>query len=159
MKWRYNRALVDINANVAAVARNVTEDPTHRDEGSPFIPHRLVFTHKYNIFDCSISSHIMTPPDLYAVAENAKATVNAYRQVWSDLDVVFLTDDDCREAISASEPQLLRYFENLKGMYKADLCRSAFLFTHGGYYFDVGRQLKLIQGFYFSLDWYSSFLT
>jgi hypothetical protein len=116
MKWKYYRALVDVNANIVAVARNVTEDPTHsRDEGSPFIPHRLVFTHKYNIFDCSISAHLMTPPGLFTVAENAKATINAYRQVWSDLEVVFLTDDDCIEVINASEPQLIPYFESLEG--------------------------------------------
>ena len=116
MKWKYYRALVDVNANIAAVARNVTEGSILVDEASsPFIPHKLIFTHKYNIFYCSISAHLMTPPGLFTVAENAKATTNAYRLVWPDLEVVFLTDDDCIEAINASEPQLIPYFERLEG--------------------------------------------
>lgn len=115
MSWKYYRALVDINANIATAARNVTEDSPLLGEDTSSIPQRLVFTHKYNIFDCSISSHVMTPPDLYTVAENAKATVNAYRKVWPDLEVIFLTDDDCRDAINETEPRLLPYFEKVDG--------------------------------------------
>eukprot|EP00578_Thalassiosira_sp_NH16_P027870 CAMPEP_0181085094 /NCGR_PEP_ID=MMETSP1071-20121207/5051_1 /TAXON_ID=35127 /ORGANISM="Thalassiosira sp., Strain NH16" /LENGTH=253 /DNA_ID=CAMNT_0023166883 /DNA_START=500 /DNA_END=1261 /DNA_ORIENTATION=+ len=79
----------------------------------------------------------MTPPGLYNLAENGKAIVNAYKQIWSDLEVVFLTDEECRRAINATEPRLLSHFERLTGMFKADICRSAELYLNGGYYFDI----------------------
>ena len=104
---------------MASLARNLTTNFTPNrkvdDESSTLIPHRLIFTHKYNLFDCSTSAHIMTPPDLYNLAENGKATVNAYRKIWPDLEVVFLTDEGCRRVINASEPRLLPYFEKLAG--------------------------------------------
>lgn len=139
-EWRYYRALVDENTKVASLARNSTNKFTpnkKNDESSSSIPHRLIFTHKYHLFDCSISAHIMTPPDLYNLAENGKATVNAYKQIWSDLEVVFLTDEGCRRAINATEPRLLPFFEKLPGMFKADICRSADLYLNGGYYYDI----------------------
>jgi len=100
------------------------------------IPRRLIFTHKDNLFDCSKST---TKPELFTLAENAKATLNAYRRVWPDVDYTFLTDEDCIHALNQTEPDLIGWFisGSLEGMYKADLCRAAYLFLHGGYYFDV----------------------
>jgi hypothetical protein len=74
-----------------------------------------------------------------------------------------LTDDDCINAIEEVEPGLVGWFNALDGMlhsfcyqfikdstcsdfarfffitgmYKADICRTAYLYLHGGYYFDV----------------------
>jgi hypothetical protein len=218
--WRYYNTLVDTNLVTAAKAIKLTDNPTTTQLQqnnnnnnnnnsssttklvgySKYIPHRLIFTHKQNLFNCSIfsaSDDTRTSPDLYTLAENAKATVNAYREVWSDLEVVFLTDQDCLQALNEVEPDLIPFFHRevgactvvflslfflvlylfgfvvtaffhmplsfiyifcvsaqsptrlhiflspslspslISGMYKADLCRAAYLYLYGGYYFDV----------------------
>ena len=127
--WIYYNALVDTNLNTAAKAINLTDDPTRTTEQqqrnynsnnnssvtavgySKYIPHRLIFTHKENLFDCSISASSTTSPHLYTLAENAKATVNAYSKIWSDLEVVFLTDQDCLQALNEVEPDLIPFFQ------------------------------------------------
>ena len=123
--WKYYKDLVDINSNIAAKAGNVTKfspPPISRaikgissPLGAVKIPHRLVFTHKVNISHCSSSASADTPPEVNMLAENAKRTVNIYRQIWADLEVVFLDDDDCKKAIEVTEPRLLPYFDRLDG--------------------------------------------
>lgn len=131
--WIYYKALVDTNLNTAAKAINLTDNPTRptqqqqRNDNSnsnssvtvvgysKYIPHRLIFTHKENLFDCSISASSTTSPHLYTLAENAKATVNAYRKIWSDLEVVFLTDQDCLQALNEVEPDLIPFFHKEVG--------------------------------------------
>jgi len=141
--WNYYDALVTANANTAGHASRVTENAPNQVKGgeqllSGRIPHRLIFTHKDNLFDCLKSASVSTPPELYNLAENAKATANAYSKIWPDLEVVFLSDGDCINALNQTEPGLIPWFNSgLEGMYKADLCRAAYLFLHGGYYFDV----------------------
>ena len=187
--WRYYNALVDTNLDTVAKAINLTDNPTittqqKQDNNnnnssntvvgySKYIPHRLIFTHKENLFNCSISASNTTTPQLYTLAENAKATVNAYSKIWSDLEVVFLTDQDCLDALNEVEPDLIPFFHkeigmsnlcvlalltfhasliismlvsahlttsnlpHILGMFKADICRAAYLYLYGGYYFDV----------------------
>mmetsp|Transcript_10091 Transcript_10091/g.15148 ORF Transcript_10091/g.15148 Transcript_10091/m.15148 type:complete len:497 (+) Transcript_10091:52-1542(+) len=151
--WRYYNALVDTNLDTVAKAINLTDNPTittqqKQDNNnnnssntvvgySKYIPHRLIFTHKENLFNCSISASNTTTPQLFTLAENAKATVNAYSKIWSDLEVVFLTDQDCLDALNEVEPDLIPFFHKEIGMFKADICRVAYLYLYGGYYFDV----------------------
>ena len=134
--WIYYNALVDTNLNTAAKALNLTDNPSRttlqqqRNDTSnnnssitaiigysKYIPHRLIFTHKENLFNCSISASSSTTssPHLYTLAENAKATVNAYRKIWSDLEVVFLTDQDCLQALNEVEPDLIPFFHKEVG--------------------------------------------
>jgi hypothetical protein len=117
--WRYYATLVDTNLDTAAKARYLTDNATTTTVGySKYIPHRLIFTHKENLFKCSISASNNTiSPDLYTLAENAKATVNAYRRIWSDLEVVFLTDQDCVSALNEVEPDLVPFFHKEIGAF------------------------------------------
>jgi len=138
--WNYYNILIHANQNTAERASRITANPPTqvavKGEEEPRIPHRLIFTHKDNLFDCSKST---TKPELFNLAENAKATLNAYRRIWPDVDYTFLTDEDCIHALNQTEPDLIGWFNSgsLEGMYKADLCRAAYLFLHGGYYFGV----------------------
>lgn len=144
--------------SIAAAAAEKEEERTD----SRIIPHLLIFTHKYNIFNCtsisaynnnvttatSSSSSQQPPNDIYTLAENVKSTIKAYSRIWhNDMHFVYLSDADCITAINATEPELVSHFTNdgLEGMFKADICRIAFLYLHGGYYFDV--DLLVVQPF------------
>jgi len=118
--WRYYNTLVDTNLDTVAKATNLTDNPTTTTLAgySKYIPHRLIFTHKENLFNCSISaSEDTTSPEIYTLAENAKATVNAYRKIWSDLEVVFLSDQDCVRALNEVEPDLVLFFHKEEGVF------------------------------------------
>ncbi|KAL3775533.1 hypothetical protein ACHAW5_001552 [Stephanodiscus triporus] len=144
-KWNCYNDLVDENSDTVDRAKRLFEyDPNdnrskeeHRFDDR--IPHLLIFTHKYNIFDCSVTASNSTSPNMYTLAENAKATVKAYSRIWPDLHFVYLSDNDCIDALNRTEPGLIPFFNDVKleGMFKADLCRVAYLCLHGGYYFDV----------------------
>ncbi|EED86847.1 predicted protein [Thalassiosira pseudonana CCMP1335] len=132
--WRYYNELIVLNANLAASAREATGVDISMSHESSSIPHRLIFTHQYNLLECSISTR---DPQLNVLAQNAKATIQLYKQVWPDVEVTFLTDEQCIDAIRETHPGLLRWYDLLRGMYKGDLCRAVYLFSHGGYYFDI----------------------
>lgn len=167
-KWNCYNDLVDENSDTVDRAKRLFDyapndnrsKEEHRFEDR--IPHLLIFTHKYNIFDCSVSASNSTSPNMYTLAENAKATVKAYSRIWPDLHFVYLSDNDCIDALNRTEPGLIPFFNDVKlegtfttrtvyfsrreiflkficstGMFKADLCRVAYLSLHGGYYLDV----------------------
>ena len=129
--WKYYNALVDTNSETVAKALEWTENSTivksppvdggnnngfsNSAADSKYVPHRLIFTHKQNLFNCSIFESNSTSPELYTLAENAKATANAYKNIWPDLEVVFLTDQDCLEALNEVEPDLIPFFHNEVG--------------------------------------------
>lgn len=169
--WNYYYALVYENAKTAKHARELTLSPSrmsHDANQTPthLIPHRLIFTHKDNLFDCSLYESNSTSPELANLAANAKATVNIYSRMWPDVEFVFLTNHDCIHALNLTEPRLVGWFNSGRleglwrceshlflihyyltfvctqmvdttGMFKADLCRAAYIYLHGGYYFDV----------------------
>ncbi len=114
INYNFYADLARENSEMAARVCNITQDPNRTEEdGQARIPHRLIFTHQTNLFECSNS----TSPMLYTLAENAKATVNAYGRIWDDLEYVFLTDEDCVTALEVAEPALVAWFQNpmLKG--------------------------------------------
>ena len=120
LAWNYYNALVDENSKTAVTARSffsVPQNKKHDNKMKPRIPHRLIFTHKDNLLDCSNSASNSTPPQLYNLAENVKATLNAYSQIWPDLQFAFLTNDDCIDSINQTEPGLIPYFDGLKGKF------------------------------------------
>ncbi|KAL3781889.1 hypothetical protein ACHAWO_010051 [Cyclotella atomus] len=136
--WNYYSKISYENSDMSSRVRNFTSDPPPPISESN-IPHRLVFTHFADLFDCIRSAANSSSPLLYNLAENAKHTVNLYAEIWYDVEYVFLTDDDCVTVVNESMPELVRWFENpmLEGMYKADICRAAYLYLRGGYYFDI----------------------
>jgi hypothetical protein len=152
--WGYFDEMIEKNRETVLLARSVEEHTPIRDFGNleqhehesredkedggnynlePSIPHRLVFTHKDNLLDCDVSSSVNSEPSLHTFAHNVRDTVKSYKEVWGDdIQVTFLTDEDCRRALYETEPELLTYYDNLAGMFKGDLCRSAELFLNGG---------------------------
>ena len=113
------------------------------------VPHRMIFTYSEKMLDTR------SPPHLY---QNVLDTVAAYREFWREPEapVHFLDDAACAEVIERVDartgfgpedgvmrgPQhskrLADYFwEEARGAYKGDLCRTAALYDLGGYYFDV----------------------
>ena len=139
--WKYYDSLIDSNRQTAALARSLEEyvppEPVSSGEEDSSIPRRLIFTHKLNLLDCDVSSSINTDPGYHTLAHNVHDTINAYKKVWAaedddDIDVTFLTDEDCVQAISEVEPELLKYYDGLEGMFKGDVCRIAYLYKYGG---------------------------
>lgn len=100
----------------------------------PRIPRRLVFTYKTNLLETKI------PPLLY---DNVMESISRYKnKIPNGFKVDFLDDADCRAAVQRTEPALVPYFDAEKhGMYKADICRVATLYEHGGYYMDIDLQV------------------
>lgn len=145
--WSYYDGLIEKNRNTAFLARSVQEYTPRREldddlaleedrdeeDDKSFIPHRLVFTHKDNLLDCDVSSSVESEPSLHTLAHNVRDTIKAYEKVWADdLQVTFLTDVECRKALYEAKPELLKYYDDLEGMFKGDLCRSADLYLNGG---------------------------
>lgn len=104
------------------------------------IPRRLSFNYKNNILEDK------KPSGLY---KNLANTVSVYEEAWNDKEnwnenetdsrvtVDFLTDKECREAVTQAEPRLLQYFNNeTEGAFRSDICRIADLYLKGGFYMD-----------------------
>ena len=155
--WNYYDGLIEENRNIASLARSVKEyapkrglvedslidaelqdqeddeddeDVTNKDEAKSFIPRRLLFTHKEDLLNCDVS---LSEPSLHTMAHNVHDTIEAYRGVWGDdMAYDFLTDVECHKAIYETEPELLAYYDDLEGMFKGDICRSAYLYLNGG---------------------------
>jgi hypothetical protein len=153
--WNYYDGLIEKNRNIASLARSVKEyapkrglvedmiidaelqeddeddeEVTNKDETQSFIPRRLLFTHKEDLLNCDVSS---SEPSLHTMAHNVHDTIKAYSEVWGDdMEYDFLTDVECRKAIYETEPELLAYYDDLEGMFKGDICRSAYLYLNGG---------------------------
>lgn len=103
------------------------------------IPHILWFTYKHDILQTREPRHYY---------DNVMKTIHAYRTEWneSNAPVNFLTDKNCtqllQEVDAKEQTTLADAFQNEKrGDLKADLCRLAALFLHGGYYFDVDLEV------------------
>ena len=127
--WKYYIDLPQANAALASNVRNLTTHPVHRHESN--IPHRLIFTHYVDLFNCSHWESNTTSPQLYNLAENARATLNAYKKIWPDLEYKFLMDDDCIKAINETEPGLVGWFNALDGMCFCFDCVILTFYDHG----------------------------
>ena len=133
------------------------------DQGPPpKIPRRLIFTYKYNLIAPKDNDPPLNPRD--PLTFNVLQTITHYQQYWDAEDVAakkqqeeeegeiqepkkaevsFLSDNDCLNVIEKAEPRLLHHFMNeTRGEFKADICRVAELYLHGGYYFDIDIGVK-----------------
>lgn len=54
-------------------------------------------------------------PQWFSLAQNVRSTINLYKGVWDDLEVVFLEDNDCISAIQKVKPELVGWFNILVG--------------------------------------------
>ena len=79
---------------------------------------------------------------------NVLKTIATYRNKWGDQNtqVHFMDNAECRQNIEQAEPKLVQFFdsENDKensGAFRADICRVATLYLHGGYYFDTDLEV------------------
>lgn len=127
--------LRDKNATIASQVR----EHSNMFGSVPKIPRQIFFTHKENILETK------RPKMFY---ENILKTVKAYEHAWGDaiVPVTFLNDKKCVSEIRMAMPELVVYFHNeTRGEYKADTCRLAALYNHGGYYFDV--DLDVVEPF------------
>ena len=123
----------------------------------PRIPRRLIFTYEWNLIAPGEEAPPLDPRD--PLTANVLQTITKYQRYWDEQDaqlragsvrggeplvVSFLSDEDCRGVITQAEPRLLQSFdEEERGEYKADICRVAELYLHGGYYFDI--DIKVIK--------------
>lgn len=98
------------------------------------IPRHMVFTYKENLLETKT-------PDVYY--KNTINTIRSYREAWNmeQAPVYFLNNEACELEISLTEPRLLKYFRLVSGENKADICRIAALYRHGGYYFDIDLEV------------------
>lgn len=107
------------------------------------IPRRLIFSYKYKLIAPSEEDPPLDPTD--PLTANALHTIQKYETFWAKDDsakektvVSFVTDKDCIKLLRKAERRLVRHFLlERRGELKADLCRAAELYLHGGYYFDV----------------------
>lgn len=99
-KWLYYDRIDRDNQIIAGYASHAQDPPRLADadfenrtvDSKPAIPHRLVFTHRFDLLNCTESSSPESDPQLHLLASNVKATVAAYSAIWTDLDVVFLSE-------------------------------------------------------------------
>lgn len=110
------------------------------------IPRRLVFTYKWNLFEKPEPQHLV---------QNVLHTIRAYRTYWlshddddddghvnNKMEVIMMDDKDCLVHVRVAAPGLVHYYQQERfGPYKSDICRVAFLYRFGGYYFDVDMQV------------------
>ena len=98
------------------------------------IPHKIWFTYRFNILETK------TPEHYY---NNVMKIINTYTSLWNSstnipTEVYFIDDNNCTDLLNQVDPLLAKAFEQEgRGDLKADLCRTAALYLHGGYYFDV----------------------
>lgn len=106
------------------------------------IPRRLIFVYvsvKEDCAHCKQIHHVLRGEVHPGLARMINQTIAEYKSVWtdSDVEISYLGNNECYQAVKAAEPSLLdHYLKEQDGSLKSDVCRTAYLYLHGGYYFD-----------------------
>ena len=101
---------------------------------TPHVPHKLVFTYKYDLLHTT-EHHSTKEKTLYRNVAHINATLPLG---WSAQVL-----DDARCLLEIERVPVLAYeltvqfLRQKRGMIRADICRGATLFNHGGVYLDV----------------------
>mmetsp|Transcript_13926 Transcript_13926/g.21388 ORF Transcript_13926/g.21388 Transcript_13926/m.21388 type:complete len:334 (-) Transcript_13926:87-1088(-) len=116
--------------------------PTDALDAELKIPRHLVFTYKHNILETREPKHFYD--NIHNIARKYKTgwasagSENKSGVADEDVKIYFLDDQACISNITAAYQDLVPHFHAEKsGAFKADICRLAFLYLYGGYYFDV----------------------
>jgi Glycosyltransferase sugar-binding region containing DXD motif len=116
------------------------------DDALHAIPRNLIFTHYKNLLGQynqrqrnNHNSLVEMDDEEIALAENVQHSIQVHNNASSSFtSVLFWTDHECIESLGRVYPSLVPFFQNeTEGMYKADICRGAALYEHGGFYLDV----------------------
>jgi hypothetical protein len=100
------------------------------------IPHSLWFIHEHNILESK------EPQNMYQAVRRTAHRFKYRALNGNAAEVHFLDYAACREHIRQAENALVPYFDKeTKSEYKADSCRLAALYLHGGFYFDVSPHI------------------
>ena len=136
-------------------ARNRTHHSQNKNgtlSATQHIPYHLWFTDKTNILKTKEPQHfyenVIKTIDMYTHAFEQNTTdSNSTNAVTASIRVTCMDNDYCVKIIQHVSPGLVPFFlSEARGDYKADICRLAALYLHGGYYFDV--DIDVIKPFY-----------
>jgi hypothetical protein len=100
------------------------------------IPRRLIFVSKQNVFDVE---------DPYESFLSAGRTIRALKLAWKqdEVSMWYLDEFTCLLVLNEVKEELVPFFRAEKDeARKDDMCRVAALYRSGGYFFDVGFELK-----------------
>jgi len=101
------------------------------DPNKNSIPENILFTHKMNLLEFSDEEVNDAERVLRATMQHTVDSLPGY-------NVLFFNDSACARELGDIHPELeFRFHNETIGMLKADMCRLALLWSHGGLYFDA----------------------
>mmetsp|Transcript_24497 Transcript_24497/g.34051 ORF Transcript_24497/g.34051 Transcript_24497/m.34051 type:complete len:475 (+) Transcript_24497:108-1532(+) len=136
------KGLLAVNNNNRGESEIITTTP-------PKIPRILVFSSKENLLLSNQKDPNKKIANPWSKSEHLrnKRVVDNIIKLHPGWRVKFYTDKECRTLLESLKPPvegILEVFNGVRrGAYKADICRLAALYTHGGVYMDVNMPARM----------------